>query len=379
MLFREIVGHQDIKERLIQGVKDKRISHAQLFLGPEGSGKLALAIAYAQYISCTNQQEHDSCGECPSCKKFVKLIHPDLHFVYPVVASTKFPKPVSDNYLNEWRDYILSSNYHKYEHWQQTISSDNKQAGIFVHESPAILRKLNLKTYEAEYKTMIIWFPEKMNEMCANKLLKLLEEPPEKTLFLLVTENSQEIIRTILSRTQLLKIPKIDNESLKKGLAEKHHLPANELEYIVRVANGNFVKAEEMISENEDNTLYFTMFTSLMRNCYAYNVLEIQKWVDSIASWGREKQKFFLVYALKMIRENIVLNQVPTEKQQLNYLSEKELDFSSKFSAFITLNNVQMIADEFDKACFHIERNVFSKLVLLDLALKLMPMLRRFQ
>jgi DNA polymerase-3 subunit delta' len=147
----------------------------------------------------------------------------------------------------------------------------------------------------------------------------------------------------------------------------------------VRVANGNFVKAEEMISENEDNALYFTLFTQLMRNCYAYNVIDIQKWVDTVASWGREKQKFFLTYALKMIRENIVLNQVPEQKMQLNYLSDKELDFSSKFSAFITPNNVQMIADEFDKACFHIERNVFSKLVLLDLALKLMPLLRRFQ
>ena len=364
-------------ERFINTVKTGRISHAQLLHGPEGSGKLELAIAYAQYVSCTNKSDADSCGTCPSCNKYEKLIHPDLHFVYPVIKTEKFKNPVSDNFSNEWRSFILDHKQHRLNEWLGIIGTEGRKVGIFAHESSEIIRKLNLKTFEAEYKIMIIWLPEKMNLTSANKLLKMIEEPPMKTLFLLVSDYPEQIINTIRSRSQFVKIPKIDNESLSKKVAETYQLEKNELNRIIKLANGDYFKVLDVIEESDNEKYHFKLFIELMRLSFAAKIIDLTKWVDEISSLGRERQKNFLNYSLKMFRENFILNISPSEKEKLNQFTTDEENFSLKFSTFIHQNNIFDIYEEINKAHLHIERNGMDKIIFLDLALKLVKLLRR--
>ncbi len=377
MQFSKIIGQKDIIARFINTVKTGRISHAQLLHGPEGSGKLELAIAFAQYVSCKNRTETDSCGECSSCKKYEKLIHPDLHFVFPVVRSSKFSKPVSDNYIDEWRTFILEHKKHRLSVWLDVIGNENAQAGIFAQESSEIIKKLNLKTFEAEYKIMIIWLPEKMNLSSANKLLKMIEEPPQKTLFLMVSDYPELIINTIRSRSQFIRIPKIDDESLSTKLAESYQLSENELKRIVKLSNGNYFKALDVIEESEQEKYNFELFVKLMRLAYAAKIIDLTKWVDEVSELGRERQKNFLTYVLRLMRENFILNSVPSKKEDLNHFSIDEENFSLKFSTFIHKNNIFDINEEINKAYLHIERNGMDKIIFLDFALKLVKLLRR--
>ena len=218
MFFRDIIGQKETKRRLIQSVKDGYIPHARMISGPEGVGKMALALAYARYLSCTQRGEDDACGVCPSCIKYNKLSHPDLHFVYPIVKNDKKKKEICDDYLKEWREFVLQNPYFNLNLWLNFIGSENSQGMIYARESDEIIRKLNLKAYESEYKIMIVWLPEKMHEACANKLLKMIEEPPANTVFLLVSENPDRVIGTIQSRTQSLPVPPVDDESMARDL-----------------------------------------------------------------------------------------------------------------------------------------------------------------
>ena len=375
MQFKEVVGHQKVKEKLIHTIKENRISHAQLFLGGEGSGNLALAIAYAQYVSCENKQERDSCGVCVSCLKFQKLVHPDLHFVYPVSTSKAVKKdPVSDDYITQWRETIIENPYINQNKWYEIIDIENKQGIISKNESYEILKKLNLKTFESEYKIMIIWLPEKMNAFAANKLLKLIEEPPAKTLFILVSENSEQILPTILSRTQLIKIPKIDNESMRNALCDRFGLLPEKAGDIVPLANGNYFNAQNLISSTEEDNYNFDQFTQFMRLSYQRKVIEIIDWVDEISRIGREKQKNFLFYTLRLVRENFMLN---IENRELVYLTKKELEFSEKFSQFINQENVYQIYEALNRAHSDIEMNAYNKIVFLDLALKIIKLIKK--
>lgn len=374
MQFKDIIGQQDVKTRLTTSVKENRISHAQLFFGPEGSGSLALAIAYSQFINCTNRTETDSCGECPSCKKFKKLIHPDLHFVYPVATTAKVKKdPVSDNFITQWRECLTQQPYISLNQWLEYIGIENKQGGIQKSESSEIIKKLNLKTYEAEYKTMIIWMPEKMNETCANKLLKILEEPPAKTLFILVTENPGQIIQTILSRTQLVKVSRIDNESLTQRIKQEFDIDGVDLHSLIHNASGNYNKAVKLLNQDADNKANFEHFTTLMRLSFTKRVIDLNALVDVLATLGREKQKMFLDYSLKMIRENFILNQ---KCDKVVYLFRDEAQFSSKFHPYIHEGNIAGITKEFNEAMFHIERNGNPKIIFFDLSLKLIILLK---
>jgi len=376
MKFSEVIGQEAIKQRLIQTVKEQRISHAQLFLGSEGTGKLALALAYAQYISCTGPKDSDSCGLCPSCRKYQKLIHPDLHFVFPVIRTTTFTKPVSDNFITEWRKQVLQNPYFTLNQWLELLDSENKQGGIFTHESQVIIRKLSMKAYEATYKIMIIWMPEKMNETAGNKLLKIIEEPPPFTIFLLIAEESELMLKTVLSRTQLVKIPKIDNQSIAQTIRERQLCPENEIAGIVSVANGSFIKALEAIEQTKNNIFSFDKFAELMRLCYARKIIEIVEWVEEIAKIGREPQKRLLNYSLRMIRENYIMNKLADQHQKAVYLTTPEYQFASKFCTFINDTNVEQLYDEFNRAHFHIERNAAAKIVLLDMALKIVKLIR---
>ena len=375
MQFKEVVGHQNIKEKLINTVKENRVSHAQLFLGAEGSGNLALAIAYAQYLSCENKQDNDSCGVCPSCLKYKKLVHPDLHFVYPVATSKSVKKdPVSDDYIESWRETIIENPYIIQNRWYEIIDVENKQGLINKNESYEILRKLNLKTFESEYKIMIIWLPEKMNAFAANKLLKLIEEPPTKTLFLLVAENSEQIIPTILSRTQLIKIPKIDHESMMQVLSDVYGLNPERAKDIAHLADGNYYKAQNYINAADEDNINFELFTGLMRLSYQRKVIELIDWVDQVSALGREKQKEFLVYSIRLVRENFMLN---IQNKEMVHLTNKEFEFSEKFSHFINQENVNQLYEALNRAHNDIEMNAYNKIVLLDLALKIIKLIKK--
>ena len=375
MQFKNIIGQNDIKKELIETVNHNRISHAILFYGPEGSGKLSLAIAYAQYINCENKQEQDSCGTCPSCLKYNKLQHPDLHFVFPVATNSDVKKdPVSDNFIADWREIFLQHPYLSLDMWLAHIGVENKQGSIQKEESREIVRKLNLKTYEAEYKVMIIWMAEKMNESCANKLLKILEEPPPKTLFILISEHTEDLMATILSRTQIIRIPKIDDTSMRKKLQEDFDLHGEDLDVLVHNANGNYTKAFQLVSFENENSDYYNYFTNIMRLAYVRNVPELSKLSDEIAKMGREKQKGFLEYGLKMLRENFILNQ---KNQDIVYLYKTEKEFSLKFHPYINEKNIGQFTKEFNDAHYHIERNGNAKMIFFDLILKIITLLRK--
>ncbi len=377
MFFRDIAGHNDIKQKLLNTIKGERISHALLFAGPEGNGKLALAVAYAQYLSCTDKKEDDSCGICPSCKKYLKLIHPDLHFVFPVIKNKKLSKPVSDDYITAWREFLLDTPYHGFNLWLDYMGTENQQASIYTEESHQIIKKLSFKTYEAEYKVMIIWMPEKMNVTASNKLLKMIEEPPPKTLFILVTENAEQIIKTILSRTQLVKIPKVDELSMFNSIKENHDLDEVRINDIVKLANGNYLRANEIIKyDNDDTNIYFSLFAEMMRLCYSLKFVEISEWVDKLSSSGREKQKIFLKYALKMLRENLIMGLNIENNEEIANVTIKEKEFSEKFCQFIHQKNIHLLSEEFNKAFSHIERNGYDRLVFLDLSIKTARLLK---
>jgi DNA polymerase-3 subunit delta' len=368
MQFKEVIGQQNIKNRLIRSVEDGRISHAQLFFGPHGVGKLPLAIAYAQYISCENKNGEDSCGTCPSCIKYSKLAHPDLHFVFPVVNTKQGAgKPVSDHFIQQWRESISTNAYITENQWYEAIGAENKQGLISRNESTEVLRKLSLKSYESEYKILILWLAEKMNPAAANSLLKLIEEPPDKTVFLLISENTDHIIPTILSRTQMIRVGPLEASSLKEGLRERFPDSEEMIEDVIQRANGDFSVALQLMEEDEQDNENFNEFMFLMRKCYGRDIIEIQKWTEKMASWGRERLKLFLTYSLRMIRENFMLN---LQQEQISYLTKKEAEFSLRFSTFIHQGNVFKMAQEFELAISHIESNGYAKLVLLDLAIK---------
>ncbi|HAH24243.1 MAG TPA: DNA polymerase III subunit delta' [Prolixibacteraceae bacterium] len=374
MFFKEVIGQSATKERLIQSVQRERVSHAQLFAGPEGTGKLALAIAYAQYVACTNRQASDSCGECPSCKKFRKLIHPDLHFVFPVIKTKKFDKPVSDNFIEEWRQMIGQNPYFTSAQWFDRIGVENAQGLIYAHQSEEIIRKLNLKSYESEYKVMIIWLPEKMHVSCANKLLKMIEEPPMKTLFVLITENEEDIISTIRSRCQLITIPPIEAASLEKAIAEVPEAEGLNIKNIVHLAKGSYSKALELLQPDEQTQFNLERFKELMRSAYGRKFTDLFKWVDQLSGIGREKQKSLLNYCLVILRENFIYN---LKNKNLSFMNEQEVDFSKRFSPFINERNIIELTEVFETAFNHIGMNGNPKIIFTDVAFKITKLIRK--
>ena len=373
MQFKDVIGHSSLKKQLVQSVNEGRISHAQLFLGTSGYGGLALALAYAQYICCRNRQEYDSCAACPSCHKFGKLIHPDLHFAFPVNTSQKVSKdPVSDSYIAQWREQLTESAYFLEQDWYQTIGIENKQGNISKSEAEQILQKLSFKPYESDYKIMLIWLPERMNTTAANKLLKLIEEPPPNTIFLMVSNNADLIIKTILSRTQLIKIPPIEEDVLAERLAGEFNLSENESRVLARLSAGNYIEACRIVQQQDEENDYLEGFTTLMRRAFAGDILGLFSWVDDMARLGREQQKSFLAYCQKMVRENFMLNL----KVDAVYITGAEREFSEKFAQFVTKSNIFDIYKELNLAIAHIGQNGNAKIIFTDLALKISRLLK---
>ena len=365
MQFKDIIGHQEVKNHLINSVKNNRVSHAQLLLGPEGSGSLALAVAYAQYINCENKQEHDSCGECGSCHKYQRLIHPDLHFSYPFYPSKE--TAVAVDVLQEWRTTFTKNPYLGLNFWRDQLDAGNKQANIPIKEVHDIIKKLSLKAFEAEYKVLIMWLPEYLDKE-GNALLKLIEEPPAKTLFLLVAENQERILNTIISRTQLVKINKIGHEEMKNYLVDKHQLQNSVANEIAFIADGNVQEALNLLSYQEHNSS-FTTFVEWMRYIVTDRGAEILKLSDdNLAKLGRENQKSFLLYAINMIRQIMLIQQ---GLRSLVFLKEEELKFVEKFSELYAFEQLTAAIDLLEKTHYGIERNGNPKILFLDLSLQL--------
>ena len=375
MNFSQVPGQKEIIEKLIRSVHEERVSHAQLFAGPEGCGSMALALAYAKFISCENRTENDSCGICKSCVKYEKIIHPDLHFVFPVIKGKKATDPVSDNYIEEWREFVNKSPFFTLNNWLDSIEVGNAQGMIFASEASEIIKKLSLKSFESDFKIMIIWLPEKMHQATANKLLKMIEEPPEKTLFLLVSEEPDKVIPTILSRCQLVKIPKFNSRDIENYLKQRFSVPEEKAKDIARVSVGNVNRAIELC-ENEDSSLAnLESFKSLMRFAWKRDIISIITWSEELAAKGREAQKNFISFSLRILRENLMLS-LDQKKNGLVFLAGEEAAFSKNFHPFINQNNIYFISDEFNLVYSHIEANGNAKIIFLDLALKVTRLIR---
>ncbi len=375
MKFSDIIGQESIKDRLRRSVKDNRVSHAQLFFGPEGSGKLAMALAYAQYINCTNRTGEDSCGVCSSCIKYEKIIHPDLHFIYPIAKTKEVPdKPQSKLFISQWRS-ILTSRKAVFGllDWYQHINLENKQGIINAEDCNEIIRTLSYKSYESEYKVMIIWMVEKLFHSAAPKILKILEEPPDKTLFILISEQSDQILSTILSRTQLVKFHKRSDQELVQALIAHSDCSVEAANQVRYLADGNLNVAMKILETGETEQANFEMFRTWMRFCFKTNIREISGLTSEFSSMGREKQKSLMSYALKVIRY-CMHNRIGDQSQIR--ADGDELKFVNDFTPFIHPDNAGQLYDEFNKALYHIERNGNATILFMDLSLQSMKWLK---
>lgn len=376
MQFSQIIGQQALKQRLIQSVRDNRVSHAQLFLGDAGSGSLALALAYTQYVNCSKRNEYDSCGTCPSCIKINKLTHPDLHFIFPTATTKKVKKdPESALFMEEWRAWVQEKEaYGNLQSWYEHLDVENKQGSIFIRDAAAIARKLSLKAFEADYKVIIIWMVEKLNVQAANKLLKLLEEPPEKTLFLLLAEQQDQMLPTVLSRTYKVKVPKITDRELLKTLTEKHNCREADAQDAVMMANGSWPLAEHFFKNAEEEKYNFQIFQQWMRLCFKVAVAELIDFVDTLRPLGREKQKTLLAYGLQVFRNSLLVN---NELLDLVRLPSEEKFFNQNFAPFVNPSNLLQMSQLMEEGIKQIERNGYAPLIFMDISFKMIKLLKQ--
>lgn len=379
MLFKELLGQNKLKELLMQLVREERVPHAQLFLGSKGSANLGIALAFAQYIACTNKLEGDSCGTCPSCIKHQKFVHPDLHFVFPVATTASVKtKPVSKNFLVEWRALLNDNVYFSLFDWLKHIGVENKQGIISVEESTHIMKDLSLKPYESDTKIMLIWMPEKMNIQAANKLLKIIEEPPYNTLFLLVAESSENMLATVLSRTQLLKIRRYSDAEVIEYLLSRG-VEQGKAQMISALVEGNINEALQLAEHTGDTEGNSLRFVQWMRLCFsALQVKDIEKlvqWSEAMAKAGRENQKSFLLFASNVMRDALLKNYGVDAMMKMN-LSGQNFTMD-KFAPFIHADNCIEIIEELNMAQLHIERNANPKILFLDASFKIARLLHK--
>jgi DNA polymerase-3 subunit delta' len=379
MLFKDILGQEHIKKHLTQSVDKGRIAHAQLFVGKEGCGTLPMAIAYAQYILCSNSDGENNSGNEACNIKFKNISHPDLHFAFPVTTSDKAKShPVSNHYMEEWRHLLKDQPYGNLFDWYRLLGVDNKQGQIGVDEALDIVKSLALKSYEGGYKVMLIWMAEKMNTACANKLLKLIEEPPNKTIFILIAEDEEQIINTIKSRCQILHFPPLAEDVIKDALIKNYNIEASIATKIAHQANGNYNKACDLIYKDSEDIQFEEWFIFWIRSAFKAKgnkaaIHDLISWSEDIAKTGRETQKQFLSFCLNFFRQALLLNYKANE---LVYFEPKTETFKlENFAPFVHGNNIMDISDELQDAIYHIERNGNSKIILTDLSIKLTRLL----
>ena len=372
----EVIGQEEVWQRLTEMVREERLPHAIMLCGPQGCGKMALALAFASYLLCQNRDGHnEACGECRQCKMLEKWGHPDLLFSYPTIKTPAMGsehKPVSEDFAEEWRNMISRSPYFNIEQWMTEIGAENQQAIITAGESDELNRKLSLKSSQGGYKVSVIWLPERMNIECANKILKLIEEPPSHTVFIMVSENPDNLLETIRSRVQRINVKKTDNESIQKALVSKYGITEDDAMRVARLANGDWLTAVGELTADSENKDFLADFQSLMRLAYQRNVRELKRWSDNINSYGREKQKRFLTYFLRLIRESFMYN---FQQPDLSYLTSQEEAFTANFARFVNENNILQINELANKAIRDISQNANGKIVFFDMALQMIVLL----
>lgn len=390
MQFKDIIGQSILKKELPEMVQGNRLAHALLFLGREGSGALSLALALAQYIVCekvtsTSSRisnganlfgdapepetknkipQTDSCGQCASCQKAHQLIHPDIHFSYPVVTKKSGTPPISTDYITEWREFLKGYPYGNVYDWLQFIGAENKQGNITANECNDIIRKLNLKSFESEYKILILWMPEYLGNE-GNKLLKLIEEPPPNTLFIFVAENESQILQTILSRCQLVKIPVLETAEIEEALVTRNNTEAQTARQVAGVSEGNYREALQLVQHAEEDWqgLLREWLNAIMKT----GPVAQTKWVEEISRLGREKQKQFLRYFNHLLEQSVRLRALGDSY----YLPEKEKDFAGRLNKIAGIEQQEAIIEELDRAAYYIERNANAKILFHALTIKL--------
>ena len=382
MKFNEVIGQEEVKERLMQMVNENRLPHALMLCGPQGVGKKALATAFGCYLLSKKAEQQAAQpsmfgepvepAEHPMLKK---LEHPDLHFTFPTIKLPSMGSthmPISDDFIAEWRQLMTTSPYFGMDDWMEAVGAENQQAIITAGESDELVRKLSLKSSQGGYKVSIIWMPERMNIACANKLLKLIEEPPQQTVFIMISEEPDKLLETIRSRVQRIDVKRIDSESISKALVEKQGIGEEDARRISRLANGSWLKALQELKVGTENEQFLDMFIMLMRLAYQRRVRDLRKWSDTMASFGREKQKRFLEFFLRLTRENFMYN---FKLQELCYMTRQEEDFAKNFARFVNEGNVLSIYDLTNRAIRDIGQNATARIVFFDFALQMIVLL----
>ena len=365
-MFEQVIGQQDVQQRLMQLVSEERLPHALMLCGPQGSGKMALAIGFAKVLLSRTANDQ---------AMLRKLEHPDLHFTYPTIKLPSMGsdhKPVSDDFAQQWHEMVMAGYYFTMTDWLEQMGGENQQAIITAGESDALIRKLSLKSSQGGYKVSVFWLPERMNIECANKILKLLEEPPSQTVFIMVCEEPEKLLDTIRSRVQRIDVKRIDTDSICQALKDKRGLSDEQALRISRMANGSWRQAMELLTADTENELFLDLFQSLMRLAYQRKVKDLKQWSEQLASMGRERQKRFLAYFLRLVRENFMYN---FHEQQLCYMSQREEDFARNFARFINEANVLPITELVDRAIRDIGQNANAKIVFFDMALQMIVLL----
>jgi len=387
MQFKDVVGQAQTKQHLVEMVQQNRLSHALLFLGKEGSGALSLAVAFAQYLTCekVNGKQQigpslfgfsepeietinvlsDACGQCASCIKAAQLIHPDIHFSYPVISKKSGDKPKATDFITEWRDFIKLYPYGNAFDWLQSLDAENKQGNITAEECNDIIRKLNLKSFESEYKILVLWMPEYLGKE-GNKLLKLIEEPPPNTLFILVAQNEEQILTTILSRCQLVKIPLLEAADIEHALIEKANASAETAAQVAGIAEGNYREALQLLQHAGED--WQTMLRDWLNATLKGGPVAQLKWIDDVSKLGREKQKQFLRYFNHLLEQSIRIKIMGADSATL---AAEEKDFAQRLNKIAGVSQQQVIIEELDKASYYIERNANGKMLFHALTIKL--------
>ena len=367
MNWSEVIGQKEAEERLLQLVQEDRLPHALMLCGPQGCGKLPLAVSFACHLLDNGT---------PSAKAMLaKLEHPDLHFTYPTIKLPSMGadhKPVSDDFAREWHELVMRSLYFTMEEWMNAMGAENQQAIITAGESDDLVRKLSLKSSQGGYKISIIWLPERMNIECANKLLKLIEEPPTQTVFIMVCEEPDKLLETIRSRVQRIDVKKIANEDVEQALVERRGISTDDAHRIARLANGSWIKALDELQVGSENELFLDMYMMLMRLAYQRKIKDLRKWSEQMAGMGREKQKRWLMFFLRMTRENFMYN---FQNEELVYMTQREEDFAKNFARFVNEKNILPISDLANLAIRDIGQNANGKIVFFDLALQMIVLL----
>ncbi len=376
MRFSDIPGQQQVKQLLVQSVRRNHVAHAQLFRGAEGSAALALALAYAAFLNCEacGPAAEDSCGHCASCQKIDKLIHPDLNFILPVTTTKTVAKDaVSSKFMAEWRTFVLDSPYQGFNDWMQHIGAENKQGSISKEESLQLLKLVSLKAFEAQFKLVIVWLPELMHPAAANAVLKLLEEPPPATVFLLVSYAPEQLLPTIMSRVQPVVVRPLTEDELTEWLHGVHHVPETKARQLAQLAEGNPGAALTTSAGAADEQDHFTFFADWMRQCYGYQVAKLLATADDFQKLGRENQKEFMQYALGVLRKVLLFGLDP---QLVPHLPAAEQQFVQGFSRFVTPRNADPLTRELNEAHYHIERNANPRMVFVDTSLRVAELLK---